>query len=914
MGERNPLSIRSCILLLIVVLTIVPSVFIAYSVLQQRTSDFSAATRLAEGLSNEVSSEQNVLLSGAEQLLSCLAFISCVQNRDAKATTPLLVDLVKKNPEISNIALADATGLVWASALPLRVATMVNDRRYFSNVMATGNFSSGEFTVERARRKPALSFGYPIKDSFGKVLDVAIIVFDMTKYNQLLKMKKLPDFTSLVLTDHKGTILYDATRPDLIGRQDKAEIFKRMLQGPDKGAFEAAGNPDDDRFFAYQKLHLDKEQTPYMYVRSGLLKETVARKTRDDLMVHAGLFITITSLALGFAIYFSKRNVVDKIDALRDATKRVARGDLDIHVSGYVSGGELGELAISFDAMAHRLADDITERERSEVELREYLLFIETLLENAPAGIRVFDGESGKCLLANRVSSNIAGADMKNLQRQNFRELASWLTSGLLEVAEEVLADGFTREVETDMLTSFGKEVSVAYIVSSLVVKEKAHLIIIGRDITVEKQLLGKNKRIEAQLLHVQKLESLGVLAGGIAHDFNNILLAILGNAELALMELPPESLARDNLQNIGKAGQRAADLARQMLAYSGKGRFVIERLDINALITEMNHILGVSISKKAALRLSLAEDLPFFEGDATQLRQIIMNLIINASEAIGDLSGVIDITTVSIDCDQAYLSQLWMYDKLEEGPYICLEITDSGCGMDRETLAKIFDPFFTTKFTGRGLGMAAVLGIVRGHRGAITVYSEPGKGTSFKVFLPASPDACARSPQKSTPVRPAMGSGTILLVDDEEMILMLGKEMLERLGYRVLTANNGVVALEIFQAHKETILCVILDLTMPLLDGAQTFRELQSIDQNVRVIISSGFNEHELAGKFVVDGLAGFIHKPYRLVELSRKLQEATGVGGARAVPVSSGRTPGGDDGGVEIHDTRSHAICAVR
>lgn len=517
---------------------------------------------------------------------------------------------------------------------------------------------------------------------------------------------------------------------------------------------------------------------------------------------------------------------------------------------------------------------DITERRKAEEELRENHLFVEELLKNAPVGIRVFDGDSGRCLLLNQVTADIAGGNVEVMQRQNFRELASWQTSGLQNVSESVLSDGSTRTVRVDMLTSFGKQVSVEYIVSRFYVKEKPHLLVIGRDITLEKQLAEKNRKIEEQMLHVQKLESLGVLAGGIAHDFNNILLAILGNAELALMRLVPESPARSNLLQIEKAAQRAADLAQQMLAYSGRGHFVIERLDINAMITEMSQILEVSISKKAAMRVNLADNLPLFEGDATQIRQILMNLVINASDAIGDGNGVIAITTGAMKCDRAYLSKIWLYDRLEEGTYLYFEVADTGCGMDQETMAKIFDPFFTTKFTGRGLGMAAVLGIVRGHHGAITLYSELGKGTSFKVFLPAAYKASALSTHTAAPGRQASGSGAVLLVDDEEAILELGRGMLEELGYSVFTAMDGVEAVEVFKGHREAIVCVILDLTMPRLDGEQTFRELQRIDPQVLVVMSSGFNEQEVTRKFVGKGVAGFIQKPYKLAELSGKLK----------------------------------------
>jgi len=859
-------------------MTIVPSGLIVFTALHQRGDDFHVATRLAEDLSNEVGNKQDVLLSNAEQLLACLAFIPSVRNRDARATDTLLTNLIKKTPEITNIFIADATGLVWASALPMRDIIWARDRRFFKNAMASGNFSSGEYVIGRIKKKPAISFGYPLKDQSGKIRDVAIISFAITKDANLIKMKKYPDYMNLVLTDHKGTILFNADDPEYVGKQEKPELFKRMAEGPVNGTFEAVGITGKDRYFAYRKLYIDKEQTPYMYVRAGILQKAVVRKTRNNLIFHVSVMASFTALAIGFVFYFSKRNLVDKITALRNATQKVAQGDLNIHVSDYVSGGELGELGYSFDVMAQRLAGDIAERKRVEDERQGNLLFIETLLKNAPVGIRVFDGESGNCLLVNQSAADISGGETEVLQRQNFRELASWRRSGLLEIATAVLADGCARTTEIDMLTSFGKQVSIAYIVSSFAVKDKPHLLVIGRDITVEKQLIDKNRKMEIQMLHVQKLESMGVLAGGIAHDFNNILMAILGNAELALMRLEPENPARNNLRQIEKAAQRAADLAQQMLAYSGKGSFVIDRIDINALIMDMNHILEISISKKAFMSLNLARNLPLFEGDATQISQIVMNLIINASEAIGETGGEIAVTTGSVYCEQAYLDRIWPYDRLEEGYYIFFEIADNGCGMDQDTLTRIFDPFFSTKFTGRGLGLAAVLGIVRGHHGAIAISSELGKGTQFRVLLPTANNASEQPLPKVVPVKPSAGSGTILLVDDEESILTLGKAVLEELGYCVLTAENGIVALEVFKEHKDEIACVILDLTMPILDGEETLRELLLVDQGVRVILSSGFNEQEVARKFVDAKPAGFIKKPYKLSDLSRKLHEIIG------------------------------------
>ena len=395
----------------------------------------------------------------------------------------------------------------------------------------------------------------------------------------------------------------------------------------------------------------------------------------------------------------------------------------------------------------------------------------------------------------------------------------------------------------------------------------------VARDITSLKQAEEQRHNLEQQMLHAQKLESLGVLAGGIAHDFNNILMSIMGNTDLALRRISKESPGVENLRKIEQAAEQAADLAKQMLAYSGKGKFRVENLDVNTLLTEMLHILEVSISKKAVIRLNLSPNLPTVEADATQIRQVIMNLVINASEAIGDKSGVIAITAGCMDCDADYLKNVYLADNIKDGLYVYLEIADTGCGMDRETIAKIFDPFFTTKFTGRGLGMAAVMGIVRGHKGAIKVYSEVQKGTTFKILLPASGKP-AEIFNHDSMTDAWKGTGKVLLVDDEETVRGIGREMLQELGFAVVTASDGQEALEIFKSTPDFTL-VILDLTMPHVDGEQCFRELRRIKPDVKVIMSSGYNEQEVTQRFAGKKLAGFIQKPYRLSVLRDVLQE---------------------------------------
>ncbi|MCP4644147.1 MAG: PAS domain S-box protein [bacterium] len=387
-----------------------------------------------------------------------------------------------------------------------------------------------------------------------------------------------------------------------------------------------------------------------------------------------------------------------------------------------------------------------------------------------------------------------------------------------------------------------------------------------------------EHARIESKFQQTQKLEGLGILAGGIAHDFNNLLMGILGHADLALLDLPESASARANLSEVTVAARRAAELCRQLLAYSGRGHFVAEPMDLNAVVREMTNLLDVTTSKKAILKCNLVDGLPAILGDGTQIRQVVMNLITNASDAIGDATGIISIVTGVMACDRDYLDTVCFDENLPEGFYVYIEVSDTGCGMDAETQAMIFDPFYTTKVAGRGLGLAAVLGIVRGHRGALRVYSELGRGTTFKILFPCTEaqsvtETCA--PDVETTWR---GEGTILVVDDEDTVRALARKMLQRLGFDVLTAVDGQEGMEIFEAKSDRIRLVLLDLTMPRLDGVQAFRAMRRVRGAVPVILSSGYSEQISMDELSEEGLAGFLQKPYQLTTLTETVRAALG------------------------------------
>ena len=390
------------------------------------------------------------------------------------------------------------------------------------------------------------------------------------------------------------------------------------------------------------------------------------------------------------------------------------------------------------------------------------------------------------------------------------------------------------------------------------------------------REYLAERQRTEQELRQTQKLESIGVLAGGVAHDFNNLLVGILGNASLAVETLPPDSEAQPMLEDVILAGHKAADLTRQLLAYSGKGQFVIRPVDLSSLVREITVLIQPSIPRSVRLRFDLDRDLPAVEGDSSQLQQLIMNLVINGAEAIGEgRSGSVEIITSFRPVGESEEHHPIAPTEIPPGRYVCLEVRDTGVGMDRQTLSRIFDPFFTTKFTGRGLGLAAALGIVRGHQGGIEVESAPGEGATFRVYLPTL-EGRGFQPQGGHLYEDLAGAGLILIVDDEEVVRNVARSSLERYGYQVLTAPDGSDGVEVFRRNASGISLVILDMTMPVMSGDEALEKMQKIRPDIKIILSSGYNEAETVGRFAGRGLAGFIQKPYTSSELAQKVKAA--------------------------------------
>jgi two-component system cell cycle sensor histidine kinase/response regulator CckA len=517
-----------------------------------------------------------------------------------------------------------------------------------------------------------------------------------------------------------------------------------------------------------------------------------------------------------------------------------------------------------------------------ELELRAALAMHQATLEAAAEGIVVTD-ERGCITSVNQRFFDMWRMPPEVSSSKEFKKWAEWGISQCLD--PETGAANFRAATRSDrahaaVITLRDGRVFERHSQPQVVDARVVGRVWCYRDLTEWVRGEEDRRKLEAQMQHGQKLESLGVLAGGIAHDFNNLLVGILGHAGIALTELPPDSPLYARVGEIQTAAQRAAELIDQILAYSGKGRFVPRRCDLSEIAGEMAALLRTAVGG-AEMELHLSPHLPGVEGDPAQIRQIIMNLITNASDAIGGQSGRIVVTSGAMRVDSEYIASANIAGDVSAGEFVFVEVQDNGCGMDGSTVQRIFEPFFTTKSSGRGLGMAAVLGIVRRHHGMIKITTAPGQGTAFRVLLPAAAGASeAAAPAAGPPV--VRAGARVLIVDDEVPVLRVAAEMLRRAGFSVQTAGGGEEAVALAAEAAGTFDAVLLDMTMPKMNGAETFRRLRALRPGIPVVLMSGYSSEEATSRFGVEGLAGFVQKPFLPIALVRTMTDAVHTGGS--------------------------------
>jgi PAS domain S-box-containing protein len=600
-------------------------------------------------------------------------------------------------------------------------------------------------------------------------------------------------------------------------------------------------------------------------------------KLGETILLLALLCLILAAIPL----FVLARRLTEPIHSLIKGTEQIRAGRLETHIS-ITTADEIGVLAGAFNATTARLRKsienleernlqlnkEIGERVRFQEELAKSEVKYRTIFDNAVEGIfrSLVDG---RFLTVNPAFAAILGYDspeevmtsIDNIGRQVYVD-AEDRQKFLQQVSSREVLTGFDSRIRR-------KDGSIGWItMSAKATRDETgairHIDGYCVDITAKKEAVEERKRLEEQLRQSQKMEAMGNLAGGIAHDFNNLLQAIIGYIELLLMKNRAEG-DRTYLEQVHRASLRASDLVRRLLTFSRKVAFKPVKLDLNQVIGEILGMLERTIPKMTTIEQRLADDLEQIQADPTQMEQVLVNLVTNAVDAMNG-RGVIIIQTENFKVDRDYRNK---YLELKSEAYVRMSISDNGAGMDQETMQRIFEPFFTTKLPGKGtgLGLATVYGIVKGHRGHITCYSEVGQGTTFNLYFPLSLDVEIheekQEPKKGTSLA---GNETILLVDDEKIILEIGYDILIQHGYKIFQAESGEEALRLLKEHTGAIDLVLMDLGMPGMGGEECLGELKKLEPALKVIVASGYSGHKIAAAPEKFGAAGFLHKPYRL------------------------------------------------
>ncbi|MGE0453208.1 MAG: PAS domain S-box protein [Vicinamibacteria bacterium] len=862
----------------IVLLAIAPGLALAlYTAAEERRREMAEAHAAALELANLVALEEGRLLDGTRQMLVTLCHPACLPATDPPACSSRLRHLREEHlGRYANLGVADLDGDVICSAVPPPHPVNIADRSYFRTALDSRGFSVGAFQNGRVVGRPTINFGYPIVDDRGGVHGVVFAALDLARLHEFEKsvVARLPVGATLTKIDANGKVL--ARQPDpggSVGRGAfEAATLGRVLAAP-SGVFLERVPGGEPHLYAFSRV------SP---ARTGgrLHVVLVLPASAAFAEIHRALLRDLLALALaaGFALVltraFSERLILKPARRLVAATSRLAAGEFAARSGLPHARGEIGELARAFDEMAASLERREAESRGAQETLRASEERYRGLFENANDIVYTHD-PSGRVTSFNRAGEAITGytrdevlgTDILQLVAPEQRSLAGQMIESKLAGAEAATT------YELEIVTRDGRRVPLE-VSSRLVLAD-------GRPVGVQGMArdVSERKRLEAQLAQAQKMEGIGRLAAGIAHDFNNLLGVIVGYCDLMEHDVLPER-ARKRLGQVKDAGVRAASLTRQLLAFSRRQVLEPRVLDLNAVVADAAKLIERLIGEDIALRTRLAEDLGRVRADPGQMQQVIMNLAVNARDAMAN-GGSLSIETANADLDEEYAAA---HAGMLAGSYVMLALSDTGAGMDAATQARIFEPFFTTKELGKGtgLGLATVYGVVKQSGGYIWVYSEPGRGTTFKVYLPRV-DAAAEIPEAQRAQTSAPGgSETILVVEDDSSLRELARECLERDGYAVLDAPSAFAALELARLHPARIHLLLTDVVLPGMNGRALADQLAKLFPDVRVLYVSGYTHDAIARHGVLEAGIHFLSKPYAHETLARKVREVLDEGRA--------------------------------
>jgi len=907
-------SIKSKLSLLFLIIFLLASWVIVTSSFKQREREVETAKNNVLLMVQSLAAQQDQIILGTKQMLSTLAQLPEIQNLDANACNRLLNQLNKRFPFYSVLAGATPDGNMFTASTPFEPNSInLSDRTHLKDAINTLDFSAGEYIVGRASRVSSINYAYPVLDAEKKLMAILIAGFKLDEYALFIKNAQLPDGSVVAITDHKGIRLFRMPETDAaaIGQSLPFKVFEKVSGALDHGIFEHLSGDGVYRIYAYKQLRLSDNSQPYMYMFVGLPKDKILATANLEMWRNLTFLGIAALVAITLVWMFANFILVRPIRRLVDATLRFGHGEMDARTQLPHSLDELGKLAKSFDDMAsllevkdqerqkaveelkhandnleqrvqertHDLAASNERLTRSTEELQHSFIFQQRLIDALPIPVFYKDLE-GRYLGCNSSFENYFGQKWEELIGKSVYELSPKELAGIYQEKDQALlqnpgiqvyesvvkdADGVIRDVILHKATFNNMDGSVGGLIGAFL------------DITDIKTAEKMRKKLESQLFQAQKMESVGRLAGGVAHDYNNMLTVIVGYTQLALEELTPENQISEYLRQVYDAAIRSTAITRQLLAFARKQVIAPMVLDLNETVESMLKMLRRLIGEDLDLVWRPATGLWSVVMDPSQVDQVLVNLCVNARDAINGV-GRVTIETGMATFDEAYCAD---HLGFIPGEYVLLAISDDGCGMDRETVKKIFEPFFTTKVMGQGtgLGLATVYGIVKQNNGFINVYSEPGEGTTFKIYLarraePAG-EAAKESPKEVLP----LGHGeVILIVEDEASILDLARRILGKLGYTVLTANLSSQALNLAEEHHGEIHLLITDVVMPEMNGKELSLRLQKVYPRLKTLFMSGYTANVIAHRGVLDEGVQFLQKPFSIESMAAKVEKALG------------------------------------
>ena len=824
-----------------------------------------------------LAAQQEQIAIGTKQMLGTLALLPEVQRLDTAACNELFRELHRRHPYYSIISASTLDGHIFAASIPFEPDVSLSDRKHFREAVETLDFSAGEYGVGRVSNIPTIHYSFPVQDRDKNTVAVLTAGFMLDEYARFMTKAHLPKGSALVVTDYKGVRLYRLPANDAtaLGKPIPQGSLEAMAAGGEEGTYERIAEDGINRFYTFKKLRLRDDSPPYLCMFVGTAKEKILQEANDEMLADLSVLGMAAFVAVCLAWLIGNLAFIKPLDRLVKAARRFGRGEMETRTGLPHTDDELGQLAQSFDEMVALLGVRDIERRQAERALIQSEERFRRAMEAVSDGLWDWDVANGAVYLSPGYF-RMLGYEPGELKSA----LETWLELVHPDDRDRALAanEACIRNEAPVVYVEFrmrARNGSWRWILGrgKAVLRDAAgralHMIGTHVDITEQKRAQEEKEKLEAQLRHVHKMEAVGTLAGGIAHDFNNILAAVIGYTEMALTDVPRFGHAKRFLDEVLKAGHRAKELVKQILAFS-RMQQRRERLPVHIapLIGEALKLLRASLPSTVEIRRKIEGETGTVLADATEIHQVLINLCTNAAQAMEERGGLLE---VGLDGTVVDDSVAVIHKDLAPGDYIRLTVSDTGHGMEPDILERIFDPYFTTKEVGRGsgLGLAVVHGIVKRHQGAIDVCSKPGEGTTFTVYLPMVERGVTAPVQteRQTPI--PRGGERILLIDDEQALADLGKEMLERLGYSVLAKTSAVEALEAFQAGPETFELIITDYTMPRMTGADLAGEMLRIRPDIPVILCTGFTEKIEERKARAMGISAFVLKPLNQREM---------------------------------------------